>query len=277
MSSLRGDALRFYGVPSETAHVLHAEKERRSIRFQTGARSRETEKQVGEIMQKTIIFIDCGDTIVDERTQVYAGEPENSPVLRADFIPGADEMIRSLYESGHDIVLVADGLVASFENILRENGLYPFFKAKIYSEAIGAGKPSGRMFCAAMGALELTEADKRRIIMVGNNLRRDIKGANAAGITSVSSTGRRATPSSRATRAKCPITPSPGRLSSCRSWRSLTASLPWRKKAEICLCRQAPLLCAEHAAFRCPKGSAGGYGRLPSHDNMKKRRVHTPA
>ena len=185
MSSPRGDALKFYGVPSETAHILHVKKERRSIRFQAGARSRETEKQVGEIMQKTIIFIDCGDTIVDERTQVYAGEPENSPVLRADFIPGADEMIRSLYESGHDIVLVADGLVASFENILRENGLYPFFKAKIYSEAIGAGKPSGRMFCAAMGALELTEADKRRIIMVGNNLRRDIKGANAAGITSV--------------------------------------------------------------------------------------------
>jgi len=41
------------------------------------------------------------------------------------------------------------------------------------------------MFQAAMDALGLTDADKGRIIMVGNNLKRDILGANRFGIHSV--------------------------------------------------------------------------------------------
>jgi putative hydrolase of the HAD superfamily len=41
------------------------------------------------------------------------------------------------------------------------------------------------MFKAAMGALELNDGDLSRIVMVGNNLSRDIKGANQMGITSV--------------------------------------------------------------------------------------------
>ncbi len=46
-------------------------------------------------------------------------------------------------------------------------------------------KPDPRMFKAAAGALDLSEQDYGRIIMVGNNLSRDIKGANLLGIISV--------------------------------------------------------------------------------------------
>lgn len=41
------------------------------------------------------------------------------------------------------------------------------------------------MFETAMKLLHLTDEDKKRIIMVGNNLERDIVGANRFGITSV--------------------------------------------------------------------------------------------
>lgn len=133
-------------------------------------------------MKKVIVFIDSGETIIQELTQVH---DENGVITEAEFIPGAKETLLKLHETGHQIVLVADGFVSTFENIYRKNGLYAIFSAKIVSEAIGCEKPAGGMFKAALGALELTESDKERIIMVGNNLHCDITGANNAGIISV--------------------------------------------------------------------------------------------
>ena len=41
------------------------------------------------------------------------------------------------------------------------------------------------MFEAAYEALKLTDADKHRIVMIGNNLKKDIAGANRQGLISV--------------------------------------------------------------------------------------------
>lgn len=60
-----------------------------------------------------------------------------------------------------------------------------FFDARTISEEVGEKKPSQAMFETAMKLLHLTDEDKKRIIMVGNNLERDIVGANRFGITSV--------------------------------------------------------------------------------------------
>ncbi|MBR5680880.1 MAG: HAD family hydrolase, partial [Clostridia bacterium] len=68
---------------------------------------------------------------------------------------------------------------------MRENGLDSVFAARIISEAVGEEKPSARMFEAAMASLGLTEEDKGRILMIGNNVARDIAGANRFGIRSV--------------------------------------------------------------------------------------------
>ena len=59
------------------------------------------------------------------------------------------------------------------------------FDARTISEEVGEKKPSQAMFETAMKLLHLTDEDKKRIIMVGNNLERDIVGANRFGITSV--------------------------------------------------------------------------------------------
>lgn len=133
--------------------------------------------------KKLIILTDCGDTIIDEGTEVRA--PGSEVVLRADCIPGARETMLELYRRGYTIVLVADGLVESFQNILGQNGLLPLFSAEVISETYGTHKPDAVMFAEAFRKLGLADADQHRVIMVGNNIGRDIVGANRFGITSV--------------------------------------------------------------------------------------------
>lgn len=132
--------------------------------------------------RRIVLFTDIGDTIIDEGTEI---RDESGTVVHADCIPGARETMRTLYEAGTVIVMVADGTVRSFANTMRENGLEDIFAARIISEAVGADKPDGRMFRAAMDAVGLTDEDRDRIVMVGNNVGRDIRGANRAGIRSV--------------------------------------------------------------------------------------------
>ncbi|MCM3629776.1 HAD family hydrolase [Paenibacillus glycanilyticus] len=140
------------------------------------------EQAMNNDAKELIIFLDCGDTIIDEGTEV---RDEYGTVIEGNVIPGADEMIRTLAERGYRLAIVADGLAQSFKNLLTLNGLYDYFEVLIYSEQLKVEKPSPRMFKAAMGAMELGEQDLSRIIMVGNNLSRDVRGANQAGITSV--------------------------------------------------------------------------------------------
>lgn len=136
-----------------------------------------------EKMNKNLIlFTDSGDTIIDEGTQIY---DERGIVTRADFIPGAGEVLQSLYEEGFRIALVADGEWESFQNVYRENRLGHCFEQWIVSEVVGKQKPDRSMFDTAMEKMKLTDADKPRIVMIGNNLKKDIAGANRYGLISV--------------------------------------------------------------------------------------------
>ncbi len=133
--------------------------------------------------KKLIIFIDSGDTLVDESTERRA---EGLQVVEsASLIPGARQALIALKERGFVLELVADGLAQSFDNVYRQNGLEDIFDRRTISELVGADKPSPEMFRTAMEKLGLDEKDKGRIIMVGNNLKRDIVGANRFGVTSV--------------------------------------------------------------------------------------------
>ena len=129
-----------------------------------------------------IIFTDSGDTIIDESTQIF---DERGIVRTAGCIPEAGEVLRQLKEEGYRIALVADGEWESFQNVYRNNGLGYCFEEWIVSEVVGEQKPAVSMFDAAMEKMRLTEADKPFIVMIGNNLKKDVAGANRYGITSV--------------------------------------------------------------------------------------------
>jgi putative hydrolase of the HAD superfamily len=129
------------------------------------------------------VFLDCGDTLIDERTEEKI--PGSEVVVKAAFIPGAQEAVRALHEAGYHLVLVADGPRATFENVLRPSGLWELFSSHIISQDIGELKPSAKMFDAALSAASLTREEAGHVVMVGNNLARDIRGANALGIQSI--------------------------------------------------------------------------------------------
>ena len=132
--------------------------------------------------KKLIIFTDSGDTIIDEATQVYDGR---HIVQEAKFIPEADKVLRQLHEEGYTIALVADGEWDSFQNVYRRTGLDDCFDAWVVSEVVGQQKPAPIMFETAFEKLHLTDADRSRVVMIGNNLKKDIAGANRQGLTSV--------------------------------------------------------------------------------------------
>lgn len=145
-----------------------------------------------EVPHLRAIFLDCGDTLVDEGTEVKLAGSE--VVVSGDLVAGARETIAALRARGYSLILVADGPRRTFRNLLGQHDLWDAFDAHVISEDVGALKPSEKMFDAALASAGLTRADARQTVMVGNNLARDIRGANALGITSIffSWTDRRA-------------------------------------------------------------------------------------
>lgn len=128
------------------------------------------------------ICLDSGDTLVDEGTEI---KDEQEVVLRAELIPGAADLVRALKARGYPVALVADGPAGSFRNIYTQHHLYHDFDAFAISGEVGVSKPDARMFHHALEQLQIAPSDYGRVIMVGNYLERDIKGANALGIVSV--------------------------------------------------------------------------------------------
>ena len=134
------------------------------------------------MQKKLIIFTDSGDTIIDEGTEMCN---EDGIVVHAELIPGAGETLKALYDAGYIIAMVADGEEQSFTNVYEENGLGYCFHTRTISQIVGRQKPSQQMFQDAMEKNHLTEEDKKRIVMIGNNVRKDVAGANRFGITSI--------------------------------------------------------------------------------------------
>ncbi len=94
-------------------------------------------------------------------------------------------MLYALKQWGYKLALVADGPAATFRNNLGPYGLYDLFDAYAISEEIGARKPDARIFRHALDQLHIGKAEYGRVVMVGNHLARDVKGANALGLISV--------------------------------------------------------------------------------------------
>ncbi|EEA93361.1 HAD family hydrolase [Pseudovibrio sp. JE062] len=128
------------------------------------------------------VFLDSGDTLIDESSQIFV---EGELVLSAEPIPGGDKLVDWLKERGYMVALVADGLVESFENVHKAMDFWHKFDARSISEAVGCHKPDPRMFLEAVKLLGLEEQDYAGCVMVGNNLERDVAGANRLGMKSV--------------------------------------------------------------------------------------------
>lgn len=128
------------------------------------------------------ICLDCGDTLVDEGTEE---KNERGVSLRASLIPGAAELMAALKAAGYPLALVADGPCDTFSNNLGPYDLYDLFDVYAISETLGCEKPDPHIFQHALENLQIAPDEYAQVLMVGNNLERDIAGANALGITTV--------------------------------------------------------------------------------------------
>ena len=128
------------------------------------------------------ILLDSGDTLVDEATEI---KNIRWATVRAELIPGAAEMVKGLHQRGYTLALVVYGNVDTFDNIFRQHNLSRYFAVRSISGIVGVSKPDPRIFITALEELGIQEEDYGRVMMVGNHLSRDIKGANALGLVSV--------------------------------------------------------------------------------------------
>jgi len=128
------------------------------------------------------VFFDLGDTILIEESEVKNTE---GTTLGADLIPGIADALRHFKVQGLPLALVADSRPNTPPNVLRQHGLYELFAYLAISEVIGANKPDSPIFRAALDALGIPPSDYRRVVMVGNNVERDVVGANRLGLISV--------------------------------------------------------------------------------------------
>jgi putative hydrolase of the HAD superfamily len=128
------------------------------------------------------LLFDLGDTLMIEETEV---KDDEGTTHAADLIPGMAEALRVLKARGYPLALVADSRPNTPPNVLRQHGLLDLFDCLSISEVVGVSKPNARMFRTALDALQIASQDYRRVVMVGNNLERDIVGANRLGLISV--------------------------------------------------------------------------------------------
>ena len=128
------------------------------------------------------LLFDLGDTIITEESEVKDAE---ETTLQADLIPGMAEALRRFKAQGLPLALVADSRPDTPPNVLRQHGLYDLFDTLAISEVVGATKPDPYIFHVALDALGIAEGDYGRVVMVGNNLERDMVGANRLGLISI--------------------------------------------------------------------------------------------
>jgi len=128
------------------------------------------------------LLFDLGDTIMLEETEV---KDDQGTTLHAELVPGMAGALLHFKTVGHRLALVADARPDTPPNVLRQHGLVDLFDAFAVSEVVGASKPDPRIFCTALDALGIAAGDYHRVAMVGNNLERDVLGANRLGLISV--------------------------------------------------------------------------------------------
>jgi len=128
------------------------------------------------------ILFDLGDVIMKEETEVKDAELNTQ---HADLVDGMADALRVLKSRGYKFGLVADTRPMTAWNVLHQHHLYDLFDVLAISEEVGCEKPDRRIFLYALDKLYIEPQDYGRVLMIGNNLARDVRGANQVGIVSV--------------------------------------------------------------------------------------------
>jgi 2-haloacid dehalogenase len=96
-----------------------------------------------------------------------------------DLLPGAQAVLDALL--GHiRLALITNGLTRVQRARLAASGLEPYFEAVVISEEEGVAKPDPGIFDVIFG--RMGKPERSEVLMVGDSLTSDIRGANRYGI-----------------------------------------------------------------------------------------------
>lgn len=132
-------------------------------------------------MSLRAILFDLGDVIMQEETE----EKIDGVTQHAELHPGMADLLRELHDRGTPLGLVADTRDGTYRNVLGRHSLMELFDAFAISDQLGVEKPDRQMFAYALDSLGIPEEHWGEVAMVGNNLSRDIRGANALGLITI--------------------------------------------------------------------------------------------
>lgn len=110
---------------------------------------------------------------INERYLFLLGEGGNT-------LEGAVELCKELKDKGFDLYIVTNGVAATQKKRLNKSGILPYITEVFVSETLGYQKPRKEFFDIVLE--KLPEKDKEKIIVVGDSLTSDIKGAMNAGL-----------------------------------------------------------------------------------------------
>ena len=96
---------------------------------------------------------------------------------------GAEALTKKLSEAGYELYIVTNGVAKTQALRLEKSGLLPCFKDVFVSEAIGIPKPDKRFFDYVLE--RINEKNKNRIVVIGDSLSSDIRGAENSGLESI--------------------------------------------------------------------------------------------
>ena len=95
-------------------------------------------------------------------------------------IEGAEQLCKYLKSKGYKVVIVTNGIKSVQHSRLEGSGIKDYIDDIVISEEVGVSKPDPKIFDIAMD--KLGHSSKEDIIMIGDSLTSDMRGAVNAGI-----------------------------------------------------------------------------------------------
>jgi putative hydrolase of the HAD superfamily len=118
------------------------------------------------------------DDLAQKISQAYI---DLSP-KKTQLFPGTIETLTDLGEKGYKMHIITNGFVEVQYIKLRESKLEHYFDVIVCSEHVGFNKPDKRIF---NHALTLANAKAQESLMIGDDLKVDILGANQVGLEAI--------------------------------------------------------------------------------------------
>jgi putative hydrolase of the HAD superfamily len=129
--------------------------------------------------KNTLKLLDIYDEkLAEEISQTYI---DLSP-KKTQLFPGTIETLKDLSHKGYKMHIITNGFVEVQYIKLKESKLDVFFDVIVCSEHIGHTKPDKRIF---NHALDLAKAKASESLMIGDDLKVDILGANQVGLEAI--------------------------------------------------------------------------------------------